>query len=305
MPSLRNYDGRQSWRRVRYPKVDRSEKATIILRPALFQGNLLRDFNMKKTNFKSDVKKPLVFDVGMFDGSDTEYYLESGYRVVAVEANPNLANAARHRFANNVADGSLTVVNAAIAVGEEEVELTICGEDLGSSSTIGSMVVDRIPMGSYKVPAISYGKLVAKFGVPDYLKIDIEGADGICVEGITAAHRPPLLSFEVGDDFLSLLDHLTTVGYTEFKLINQLSFRESAREGLLRDRIRRKIMRMMGYSQPGFLRVSGRNFRIAHSSGPGPWASDGAWVDKSAISEKWDQVRGRGKIGNWYDLHAR
>jgi FkbM family methyltransferase len=260
---------------------------------------------MKETNLKSEVKNPLVFDVGMYDGSDTEYYLESGYRVVAIEANPNLANAARQRFANDVANGRLTVVNAAIAEGEDEVELTICGEDLGSSSTIGSMVVDRIPMGSYKVPAIGFAKLVEQFGVPDYLKIDIEGADGICVVGITAANRPPLLSFEVGNDFLALLDHLSVVGYTEYKLISQLSFRESSREGLLGDRIRRKIMRMMGYSQPGLLRVRGRNFKVAHSSGPGPWASDGAWVDKSAIAGKWKQVRGRGRIGNWYDLHAR
>jgi len=246
-----------------------------------------------------------VFDVGMYDGSDTQYYLESGYRVVAVEANPNLANAARQRFAGEVASGTLTVVNAAIAEGEDEVELTICGEDLGSSSTIGSMVVDRIPMGSYKVPAIGFGKLVEQFGVPDYLKIDIEGADGICVKGISAENRPPLLSFEVGDDFSTLLDHLSAVGYTEFKLINQLSFRESSREGLLGDRIRRKIMRMMGYSQPGFLKVRGRNFRVAHSSGPGPWASDGDWVEKSVIGEKWKQVVARGKIGNWYDLHAK
>lgn len=260
---------------------------------------------MKETNLKSEVKKPLVFDVGMFDGSDTEYYLESGYRVVAVEANPNLANAARQRFANEVADGRLTVVNAAIAEGEDEVELTICGEDLGSSSTIGSMVVDRIPMGSYKVPAISYGKLVAQFGVPYYLKIDIEGADGICVKGITAAHRPALLSFEAGGDCLALLDHLCEAGYSEFKLISQVSFREASRVNMLGDRIRRKIVRLMGYSEPGYVKICGRYFKVGHSTGPGPWQSDGEWGNRGELVKQWREVTELAKAGMWYDLHAK
>ena len=40
-----------------------------------------------------------VFDVGMFDGADTAYYLESGYRVVSVEANPVLVQRAEKTFA--------------------------------------------------------------------------------------------------------------------------------------------------------------------------------------------------------------
>ena len=41
-----------------------------------------------------------VFDVGMFDGSDTKYYAELGFRVIAVEANPTLAERARKRLAD-------------------------------------------------------------------------------------------------------------------------------------------------------------------------------------------------------------
>ena len=31
------------------------------------------------------------FDIGMYDGSDSRYFLDEGYHVVAVEANPELA----------------------------------------------------------------------------------------------------------------------------------------------------------------------------------------------------------------------
>jgi FkbM family methyltransferase len=260
---------------------------------------------MNENGTKTASRQQLVFDVGMYDASDTKYYLDLGYKVVAIEANPMLANSARQRFAGEVQNGTLTIVNAAVADGEEDVELTISGEDLGSSSTIGSRVVDRIPMGSYKVPATGFGKLVEQHGVPDYLKVDIEGADGICIRAITAATRPRFLSFEVGDDFVHLLEHLTVVGYSQFKLINQLSFREASRENLLRDRVRRKVVRMMGYTEPGCLRIKGRYFRVAHSSGPVPWESDGEWSDRAAIVEIWNKIVAAGKIGNWYDLHAK
>jgi hypothetical protein len=41
----------------------------------------------------------LLYDVGMNNGDDTAYYLYKGFRVVAVEADPVLVEAARERFA--------------------------------------------------------------------------------------------------------------------------------------------------------------------------------------------------------------
>ncbi|HEX2749283.1 MAG TPA: hypothetical protein VHM91_14845, partial [Verrucomicrobiales bacterium] len=89
---------------------------------------------MNENGTKTASRQQLVFDVGMYDASDTKYYLDLGYKVVAIEANPMLANSARQRFAGEVQNGTLTIVNAAVADGEEDVELTISGEDLGSSS---------------------------------------------------------------------------------------------------------------------------------------------------------------------------
>ena len=37
----------------------------------------------------------LIFDIGMYDGSDTRYYLNEGFRVLAIEANPVLVKRAR------------------------------------------------------------------------------------------------------------------------------------------------------------------------------------------------------------------
>ena len=46
-----------------------------------------------------------VFDIGMYDGADTEYYLSEGHKVVAVEANPALVERAKAKFPNELSSG--------------------------------------------------------------------------------------------------------------------------------------------------------------------------------------------------------
>lgn len=40
----------------------------------------------------------LIYDVGMNNGDDTAYYLWRGFRVVAIEATPELVATAANRF---------------------------------------------------------------------------------------------------------------------------------------------------------------------------------------------------------------
>ena len=56
----------------------------------------------------------LIYDLGMNNGDDTDFYLKRGFEVVAVEANPALCQQAEERFAEAIAAGKLTIVKAAI-----------------------------------------------------------------------------------------------------------------------------------------------------------------------------------------------
>ena len=67
----------------------------------------------------------LIIDVGMHDGTDTAFYLAKGFKVVAVEANPVLVEAARTRFAPEIAAGRLTIVGAAIAEQKGTMSLAV------------------------------------------------------------------------------------------------------------------------------------------------------------------------------------
>ncbi len=245
-----------------------------------------------------------VFDIGMFDGADTAYYLECGYRVVSVEANPELAEQAKQRFAAEMASGQWICVNAAISPDGKPVELNLVGHELGSSSLFSDRVASRRPTGTITVPGVTLDALFTLHSVPEYLKIDIEGADRLCILSLTAGARPKFVSFEVGEDVDELLVHLQKVGYTRFKVISQESFRELANQRSLIDRLAHRLMRYMGYKEPRLIRRAGRFFVTGHSSGPVPWQSDGQWQSCETARARLHAAKAAGDLAGWYDIHA-
>ena len=246
-----------------------------------------------------------VIDIGSYDGADTAYFLECGFHVVAVEANRELADSMRRRFQAQIASGQLTCINAAISPNGETVELVISGIDLGSSSIFVDRIAERGRIGKMTVAGVTLQQLFEKYGVPDYLKVDIEGADRLCVLSLTAETRPTFLSFEVGDDVDELLAHLSTIGFRRFKIINQHSFRELAEQQCYWfERGSHWLMRCLGYQGPLKVRRAGRFFVIERSSGTPPWKSDGLWRSVEETRVRLREAKASGALRYWYDIHA-
>jgi FkbM family methyltransferase len=242
-----------------------------------------------------------IFDIGMYDGADTAYYLELGCRVIAVEANPELVDHARRRFSAEIASGRLVCINAALAASDaEEVELHLSAADVGSSSLFENRIAHKQPRGIVSVPALTMENLLREHGVPKYMKVDIEGADRFCVLALTADARPAFLSFEMSGDLGELLAHAAAIGYKRFKIINQLSFRELSDVWCARDRIAVRLMNYMGYAEPRLVRRAGRFFVSGHSSGPVPWKTEGKWRDIFETSARLKST----KMSGWHDIHA-
>jgi FkbM family methyltransferase len=246
-----------------------------------------------------------IFDIGMYDGADTEYYLESGYRVVAVEANPDLTRSAAERFGAHIACGRLTCVNVAISPDGEPVELVISGADLGSSSLFAERVSAKKPAGAIVVPGVTFHDLVERFGIPYYLKVDIEGADGLCIRPLSAERCPEYLSFEVGDDADELIEHVERIGFRRFRIVDQLSFCELAEPGRSYERVARRVIRRLGRADPGIVRRHGRSFVAGYSSGPLPWLTRGPWHSAEAVRRRLKEAHRKGTLDSWcYDVHA-
>ena len=236
----------------------------------------------------------------MYDGSDTAYYLETGCRVVAVEANPDLVAKACEQFSAHIVSGRLVCINAALtASGMDEVQLHLSAADAGSNSIFRHRVSHKVPMGTVSVRTVTLETILQEHGIPKYIKVDIEGADRFCVLTLTAATRPAFLSFEIGSDADELLAHAGAIGYKRFKIINQNSFRELSNVWCLHDRIAHRLIRLMGYAEPRLVRRSGRFFVAGHSSGPLPWKTDGHWRSYAETRE-----RIRSQLPGWNDLHA-
>ena len=246
-----------------------------------------------------------VFDVGMYDGADSAYYLDKGFAVVAVEANPDLAAQAREKFSAAITSGQLTIENVAISSTRGPIQLHLIDDDLGSSTADTARLDQRKASNTVTVEGMPFVELIEKHGTPHYLKVDIEGLDGLCVRSLTAATRPAYVSFEMGDDALDLAGHLKALGYCGFKIISQSTFRQLGDHGML-FRVLRKVRHVLGRPERSLFTGDGRDFVLGHSSGPMGEATSGAWQPFDAVVRDWrNYPAGFPQVGGWFDLHAR
>lgn len=162
----------------------------------------------------------LIFDVGMHVGQDSDFYLRKGFNVVAVEANPMLVAASEKRFARELRERQLTLLNIGVGEARGRAEFHV-NLELSEWSSFKPATASRgMPTAPVSVEMVTIADIVRKFGVPYYLKIDIEGLDGAAVRGLSECPvKPRYVSFENGDP--PLFELLVRFGYTGFKFINQ------------------------------------------------------------------------------------
>ena len=170
-------------------------------------------------------KDDLVYDVGMNNGDDTSYYLSLGFRTVSIEADPELVEQAKLRFAHEIATGLLTILNIGIADREGELPFWVCDlTSRWSSFDRAHASWGNSPHHQIVVPCTRFETIIAQHGVPHFCKIDIQGNDHLCLEGFESHNVPKYLSIEANDLNLRHLDRLDALGYSLFKCISQHTF---------------------------------------------------------------------------------
>ena len=173
------------------------------------------------------IQDDLIFDVGAHNGDDTGYYLETGYRVVAVEANPLLARSMTARFEAAIDAGRLTVLNFGIAeqsgplsfwVNDDNSVWSSFDRELGGRHGSRCHAID--------IECVPLDALIRQFGAPHYLKIDIEGYDRICLDALQPSACPRYISCELTHSD-PLIERLYELGYRRFKLVNQSTYTDA------------------------------------------------------------------------------
>jgi FkbM family methyltransferase len=174
----------------------------------------------------------LIFDVGLHRGEDADFYLRKGYRVVAFEANPELVGHCKNRFDEPIKAGRLTIVEGAIAPASAGDTLTFYkNEQMSTWGTINKEWAGRNEqLGDASIaiqtPRVDVDEAYRRFGVPYYLKVDIEGVDRLVIETLRShAERPQYISMEAEKtDFDALVEDLNLfreLGYRKFKSVQQ------------------------------------------------------------------------------------
>ncbi len=174
----------------------------------------------------------LIYDVGMDNGDDSLFYLLKGFRVIAVEADPQLCEAARDRLRPFVENGQLTIVNRAVVPKAGPATFHRSATP-GWGTVVDDWhrynLVHGVAADSVVVDGTTLADLINSHGPPFYLKVDIEGMDRVAVESLAATTvRPHYLSIETSFDrsptmatVESEFDTLVELGSDRFKIVDQ------------------------------------------------------------------------------------
>ena len=175
------------------------------------------------------MQKDLIYDVGFHQGEDTEFYLTKGFKVVAIEAHPALYHAGRQKFIHDIESGRLVLLNVAVAETSGPISFFESDNDVwGSIRRDAAKRNEWLGAGwrEITVEGRQIGEILRQFGIPYYMKVDIEGADLLCLKALAEFDdRPQYISIEAEVDVLSGIRKeiaaLSGLGYAKFKIVRQ------------------------------------------------------------------------------------
>ncbi len=173
------------------------EKMRRYIHPEIYRNQQLL-FEERKQFYSSFLSKnDLVFDVGANMGNRVEVFLALGNKVVAIEPQSFCFAFLKAKFAPAV-----TVLK--LALGAEKGTMTMYVNS--RSSTISSLSkewIDSVKNDRFKgeewnsteeVEIETLDQLILTYGVPRFIKIDVEGFETNVLKGLTKA--VPMVSFE-------------------------------------------------------------------------------------------------------------
>jgi FkbM family methyltransferase len=174
----------------------------------------------------------LVYDVGLHLGEDSEYYLKKGFRVIAFEANPELVDMSKRKFIDEIKSGRLIIVEGAVAPQDYGNTITFYRHTHSVWGTIQTDFNERNlklwgkPTETIQVKRIDFADALNRYGIPFFLKVDIEGTDRHILRTLEEFQiRPKHISIESEKiDFFKLISELNLLrdlGYDNFRAVQQ------------------------------------------------------------------------------------
>jgi FkbM family methyltransferase len=170
----------------------------------------------------------LVFDIGAHVGDRTRAFRALGARVIAVE--PGAAAGRTLRLLHG-RDPGVSLIAQAVGAEEGEAELRVNSRNPTVSTLSAGFIAETAIAPAWRgqrwdrverVRVTTLDRLVGAHGLPDFLKIDVEGHEPAVLAGLSAANAPPALSFEIVTAMrptgIEALGRAEALGYRRFRL---------------------------------------------------------------------------------------
>lgn len=166
----------------------------------------------------------MFFDIGSNIGNWSLSNVNNCDKIISVEASPNTFQKLNDNVKNN---NKIIALNYAVCNSNKEfIEFYNCSAD--TLSTINKDWLDSEKSRFYKqynysvitCKTITIDKLIQEYGVPELIKIDVEGGEFECLSSLTQKVNNICFEWasETNDITFKCIDYLENLGYTEFAI---------------------------------------------------------------------------------------
>jgi FkbM family methyltransferase len=181
--------------------MSRTDRAIGIVRSLLvYHAIPWRQRRMRRLYGRFARRGDVVFDIGAHVGNRARALAALGCRVIALEPQPDFARMLRLVFARR---SRIEVVEAAVTGVNGEEWLSVSERNPTVSTTAGGWREARAREPGFggvewnrriRVQTVTADTLIERYGMPSFIKIDVEGGEPAVLDGLSRA--VPALSFE-------------------------------------------------------------------------------------------------------------
>ena len=161
----------------------------------------------------------LFFDIGAHLGEKSKQFLRKNLRTIMLEPLPECVEHLKLVFSNNK---NIEIIQK--AVGQKSGKMLL---EVNTKNPTISTMAKRWKSGRFskekwdkkiEVEMTTLDELIKVYGVPNYIKVDVEGFELEVLLGLT--QKVGIISFEFSSEFfdhaITCLDHLNKFNYTEY-----------------------------------------------------------------------------------------